>query len=254
MTEVKLCDVQIWTASPQNFQAAQCSDLSLLLDKTECLLSEQFNVEADRHAYVLAHALRRLALARALAVAPSSIVFSREANGKPVLVGPPERAIFFGHSHTRAAVVCAVTRIGPIGIDAEVSQDRIADFELLESFVALPDAQRREEEVGADPARQFYFYWTALEAFWKATGTGLSSENPRIRCQKNRFGLFEISLEVDGPVKPVARVIPVQSPAGCSITLALSYPTAHQCSFPTIRHVQGEAELNQLFNKHLQQK
>lgn len=214
--------VQIWTACPGEPDDAQWGELALLLDATEQVRAGQFRREADRRAYVLAHALRRAALARTLAVDPDEIAISHEATGRPVLTSPSAPGdIFFSHSRSRDAVACAVTRAAPVGIDIESIDGVIADFDLLAPYAALPDPRRCEAELGPYRSRQFFFYWTALEAFWKAAGTGLSPANPRIRCAKNLSGMFEIGLETDGGEKSVGRVIPLQAPAGCSLTLAL---------------------------------
>jgi len=221
IAEMEEYGVQIWTAQPDEPDEAQWAELALLLDETEQRRSRQFKMATDHRAYVLAHALRRAALARALAVAPHEIVISDEASGQPVLIGAPaKRQMFFSHSRSRDAVVFALSHAGPIGIDVASVDPAIADFDLLAQFVALPEARRREADLGSDPARQFFFYWTALEAFWKAAGTGLASGNPRIRCEKNRSGTFDILLEASGAQRPSARVVPVNAPPGCMVTLA----------------------------------
>ena len=222
----QVCDVQVWTASPDDFNDAEYGAFSALLDSAERARSRQFRQPVDSRAYVLAHALRRIALAQALQVAPAALVFSSEANGKPVLSAPHNRDVYFSHSHSRALVACAVTHIGPVGIDVASTQDGEADLSLLAGLVDLPDAQRREAELGADPAQQFFFYWTCLEAFWKAAGCGLSSANPPIRCQKNQRGGFEIFLAKTGSGSPMAQVIALEAPAGCSATLVLAYISA----------------------------
>jgi 4'-phosphopantetheinyl transferase len=227
MAALQAGEVHVWTACPDDFGDAQWRRMLLLLDHLERIQSERFKHEADRRAYVLAHALRRTALAGILEVAPSALVFSSEVNAKPVLIAPRDETLFFSHSRSRACVACAVTRIGPVGIDVEPIQPGKADFELLANFVALPDAQRREAELGASQSRQFFFYWTALEAFWKAAGTGLASANPRIRCQKNQLGQFEITSEANAFDAPNARLISLQSPANCSIALVLNDPLGH---------------------------
>jgi phosphopantetheinyl transferase len=216
------CDVDIWTASPDAFNDAQFSAFSAMLDSTERAKASQFRQPADRRAYVLAHALRRVALAQALKLAPADLVFANEAKGKPVLTAPRDPKIYFSHSHSRALVACVVTRIGPVGIDVACTQDGDADLDLLAGLVDLPDARQREAELGPDPAHQFFFYWTALEAFWKATGCGLSSANPPIRCQKTQNGHFEIFLPANAS-DPQAQVIALSAPAGCWVTLVRAY-------------------------------
>lgn len=222
----QVCDVQVWTASPDDFNDAEYGAFSALLDSAERARSHQFRQPVDRRAYVLAHAMRRIALAQALQVAPAALVFFSEANGKPVLTAPRNRDIYFSHSHSRALVACAVTHLGPVGIDVASTQDGEADLSLLTGLVDLPDAQRRQAELGADPAQQFFFYWTALEAFWKAAGFGLSSANPPIRCQKDQRGRFEIFLAKTGSGSPMAQVIALKAPTGCSATLVLAYISA----------------------------
>jgi phosphopantetheinyl transferase len=216
------CNVDVWTASPDDFDDDRLGVFSAMLDATERAKSSRFRQPADRRAYVLAHALRRVALARALQVAPADLVFASEANGKPVLTAPTGQDIYFSHSHSRALVACAVTRIGPVGIDVACTQDGDADLSLLAGLVELPDARQREAELGADPVQQFFFYWTALEAFCKANGRGLSSANPPIRCQKNQTGRFEIFSPASA-LFPEAQATALRAPAGCWITLVRTY-------------------------------
>jgi 4'-phosphopantetheinyl transferase len=227
IAEMEEYGLQIWTAQPAEPDDAQWAELALLLDETEQLRAGQFRVVADRRTYVLAHALRRAALAGELAVAPDEIVISHEIGGKPVLAAPPGRpGLFFSHSRCRAAVALALSRAGPVGIDVASIAPAIADFDLLARFVALPQARQRETELGSDPAHQFFFYWTALEAFWKAAGTGLAAGNPRIGCVKNPGGTFDVLLETSTAQGPSARVVPVNAPPGCMVTLACLAPPA----------------------------
>jgi len=225
--EIEEYGVQIWTAHAAEPGQGQWAELDSLLDETEQLRSRQFRMAVDRRAYVLAHALRRAALARALAFSPHDVVISHETSGKPVLAGArAEREVFFSLPRSRDVVVFALSMAAPIGIDVAAIDTTIVDFDLLGRFVALPQASRREADLGSDPTRQFLFYWTALEAFWKAAGTGLASGNPRIRCEKNRFGTFDILLEMSGARETCACVVPVNAPAGCMVTLACLRPSA----------------------------
>lgn len=221
MTIIEAREVHVWTAHPGNIDEAQWPGLTAWLDSTERLRAQDFRMQADRRAYVLAHALRRLALATALAVDSSDISFACEASGKPVLTAPLEQDIYFSHAHHRDLVVCATTRMAPVGIDVESLEGGNADLKLLSGFVALSDARRREIELGSDLSRQFFLYWTVLEAYWKAKGTGLSSANPPIHCEKIRPGWFEVSLASGGASRPCALAILLNSPPDCMVTLVL---------------------------------
>ena len=50
------------------------------LDAAESQYAARFAYQADRQAYTLAHALRRLAVSKVLAVLPAKLYFSSEAS------------------------------------------------------------------------------------------------------------------------------------------------------------------------------
>ena len=184
-------------------------------------------MEVDRKAYVLAHALRRLAMARMLAVPVDAVSFSTEASGKPLMTAPENPGIYFSHSRSRSLVVCAATRAGPVGVDVERMDGGIADLELLRGFVEPPHVQHRGIKPWGDKARYFFIYWTLLEAYWKSRGTGLSYANPPIRCLETPQGMIEISLATAGSASvPCALGIPLQSPCDCVATLVLDQKPA----------------------------
>jgi 4'-phosphopantetheinyl transferase len=207
-------EVQVCIATPEAVPALAWGELEGSLDAQERERSGRFRAEADRRAFVLAHGLRRALLARELGVAPGTLQFSEDANGRPLLIHPAASQLFFSHSRNRHAVALAFTRFAPVGIDVEFIDAAKADFALLDPFVELPF------ECGADrgPAG-FYRCWTRVEAFWKAAGVGLASGNPRIRSQAIREGEHEvtagaamraraISLQAHGLVATVAVIEP----------------------------------------------
>lgn len=216
--------LEVWTARPADFGAALVQDLDPLLDDRERERAARFKHEADRRAYVLAHALRRSVLARWLAIDPREICFSQEPGGRPVLLAPGGDALFFSHSRSRDAVACAVTRVAPIGIDVEAAHAAGVDEEMISRFVVpSSDIGLAQDERTA----RFYFYWTALEAFWKAQGKGLVDGSPRIECRQVAGG-FEIWLEGDAG-GPRARVFPIRHAPGASIALAVCSTAEARC-------------------------
>ncbi|MEO8655184.1 MAG: 4'-phosphopantetheinyl transferase superfamily protein [Ramlibacter sp.] len=217
-------EIHVWLARPDEVRDTQWGVLDALLDKQEQERAGRFKLPVDRRSYVLAHALRRRVLSQALAVEPAAIILADKAGAKPVLIEPKSQSYFFSHSRSRSLVAFAITALQPVGIDVEALQDRAVDFELLSRFVALPDAGCRTAELGPDPARQFFYYWTALEAFWKASGSGLVSGSPRIRCAMDGRGGCELSLEGDAPDRPKARVAALEAVPGYAVALALAHP------------------------------
>jgi phosphopantetheinyl transferase len=216
--------VQVWMADPRCFQESHVGDLLQLLDASERERLARFRHEADARAYLLVHAMRRAAVAKALGASPGEIVFSHDRNGKPLLEGPRGREIFFSHSRRREGVACVITRAAAVGIDVESAREARDDegsgFALLAPYMVLPDAPHRAADMGSDPDRQFRCYWTALEAYWKAQGTGLGSSNPRALCTKNSAGEFEVGIFGD-PLSPRAHIFFLPSPNELTVAVAL---------------------------------
>lgn len=252
MTIIDLREVHVWTASPQNVDETQWPTLTGWLDKHELLRAQHFRMQADRRAYMLAHALRRMALASALGVASTSLSFSSEASGKPVLASPPGQKIYFSHAHTRNLVGCVVTRFAPVGIDVESIVNGNADLELLTGLVTLPAAQHRASQLGSDLTRQFFHYWTTLEAYWKARGCGLTSANPPIRCEQLLPGVFEVALDSGQPSNHCACAIVLNAPPDCMATLVLdACPTdATANALEIIHHAPDFSKLAQAQHAH----
>jgi 4'-phosphopantetheinyl transferase len=210
--------VLLWSARPGALCPAQWRRLGSLLDDTECRQARRFRLEADRRAYVLAHGLRRLALAAWLKVPAASLCFGVAAGGRPQLLAPAHHPVFFSHTHTREAVLVALSADAAVGVDVESTQGPLISAGLLTDFIAQPEV--------ADP--DFYFYWTALEAFWKAAGTGLTQGQPRLHFERRAAGHWLARPASQRPgATPAGRptlIFSVTAPPGCCASLALRVP------------------------------
>lgn len=219
--------VQLWIASPADFAEADWREFEALLDGVEQARADGFRTLADRQAYILAHALRRIALGEELNLMPSRLIFSSEAAGRPTLLYPSCRGLGFSHAHTREAVVFALSREGLLGVDIEAHRPLEGGFDLLVPFLSQVDSSMSPlstYESEADAEARFFFYWTALEAFWKAAGTGLSTANPRVSFERCRTDLFRAGLTGDASPPLAPWVIPVTALLGFSISLAVQKP------------------------------
>jgi 4'-phosphopantetheinyl transferase len=210
--------LEVWTAQPALLGAQACEQLARLLDAQERVRAARLRFEADRCAFITAHALRRLALAHALAMDPADLRFGTGPHGRPVLLDTDGGLPAFSMTRTRGFVACAVHEGGVVGIDAECLRDG-PDSSLLEPFVAS------EEPVQG--LLDFYRQWTALEAFWKARGLGLSAAHPRIalRPSPDSMGLFDV---VYGDSQREAGMVVMQLPApdGYVLSLACDEPVS----------------------------
>jgi len=116
--------------------------------------------------------------------------FDRGAHGKPSLRPPAN--LQFNLSHSGGALLVAISRDQPLGVDLEMLGRRRPWLELARRFFdpAEADALARLE-----PARQhaaFLRLWSCKEAVLKALGQGLS------------FGLARLSFGLDGQGRPIA--------------------------------------------------
>lgn len=165
--------------------------LARLLDADEQVQAERLRFAADRRAYVLAHGLRRLALAHLLnfpLAGAAALRFGHDAAGRPFLLhgnlhgnlqGAAKRNAstwFFSHAHAREGVLFAACQEHPVGIDVEPVARRLPDPGLLPRYLEWPQPRA----VNWDSPSGFAQGWTALESFVKALGCGLTglSEAP----------------------------------------------------------------------------
>jgi len=185
--------VEVWTARPQALGKEACESLAGVLGQDERDRAARLRFEADRHAFVVSRAMRRVALGLALGADAQELRFGTGAQGEPTLLDPRAGSLSFSLSRTRDLVAFALCPGGPVGIDVEVVRDGV-ELELLEPYMDLPDPH---EPIGLE---DFYVRWTALEAFWKAQGLGLSRTHPRIALRDTGEGRLEV--RVGGAARP----------------------------------------------------
>lgn len=212
---MKRSGLEVWTAQPALLGAQACEALVGLLDAQERVRAARLRFEADRCAFVVAHAMRRLALAHALAVDPADLRFGTGPHGRPVLLDTDGGSPAFSLTRSRGFVACAVSDGGDVGIDTECVRDG-PDGSLLEPFV-----------VSAQPPQgqlDFYRQWTALEAFWKARGLGLSAAHPRIALRPlDAADLYSV-VYGDSTRDTGMVVMHLPAPDGYVLTLACNEP------------------------------
>ena len=205
-------EVRLACARPGKLGAADCDALAALLDAGELEASRRFRFDADRRSFVLARAMLRALVAHASGLDPREIALCHDARGRPYVAQEPGLHVSLARS--REAVACAVTRTAPVGVDIEPIGTKPVDAGLLGEFVATA------EPVGT---RQFYFHWTALEAFWKACGTGLADGQPRICCVARNATRFDVHLE-HGSRVCAGRGAIVHAYDDCALTVVLRAP------------------------------
>jgi len=239
-TLMQTADVRLMTARPRDIDPDGWTTLHRLIDAGERRKAAGLVHEEDRQAFVLARALRRCAVAAELSLASGSIRFAETAQGAPLLVdGPPD--FHFSHSHCRRAVAVAVTRAAAVGVDVEHADTVTADD--LGAFVS--PQQRPAPGIAQPTATQ---QWTALEAFWKATGVGLSETNPRVAFRLEPGGNATVIFD---QAMPAARGTAswVDAFDDCTLAVALCGPAS---AFSISRiHCKSALEIKQLCHEAL---
>lgn len=209
-------EVLLACARPAEIPPHDWDELESLLDTQERDRSRQLRFEADRRAFVLAHALLRGLVGAESGLAPGETRVLHDVKGRPFVERVPELHVSL--SRSREAVACAVSRAAPVGVDVEPIAGRPADAGLLGAFVVTHEAVT---------ARQFFFHWTALEAFWKACGTGLADGQPRICCVPRGGSRFDVHVERStGPCAGRGEI--VEAFADCALAVVARAPIEPQ--------------------------
>lgn len=230
-------EVHLACARPGDFAGTDISAIEHLLDEGERDAMRRMKFEADQQAFAVAHAMLRALVANVCKADASEIKLRHDTRGMPFIARYPDLHVSL--SRTRTAVVCAVTRTAPIGVDIECIESRPVDAGLLGAFVIAPQPVT---------TKAFFFHWTALEAFWKACGTGLADENPRICSMPRSASRFDVHLERSTGAC-AGRGAVVQAYDDCALAVVLRAPA--DPDFVLKRTNCGSAnDINQLSRAH----
>jgi 4'-phosphopantetheinyl transferase len=168
-------EAHVWLLRPETISDADLLDhwRNLLSDEERRRL-DRYRRPGDRHTFLVAHALVRLALSQYAAVSPAEWRFAVGSRGRPEIDDPVEPTLQFSLTHTPGLVACFIARDCECGVDAEAIGRR-GDLPRLAQRV-LSAAERGEWEALPEPERRvrFLVYWTLKEAYLKARGLGLS--------------------------------------------------------------------------------
>ena len=127
--------------------------------------------EQDRRASTVAWSLLRCTLERRFGIDVNLIELEYGRYGKPHLRSCP--GVHFNLSHTRTAVMCAVSD-GPVGCDVQRRCELPARDALFERRILHHGEQALiGDSRGDDRRRLLTLFWTLKEAYTKQRGTGL---------------------------------------------------------------------------------
>lgn len=184
-----------------------------LLDDGERAQAADFLHERDQLRYLVAHGARRQILGRELDIAPESLTFTADTNGKPALAaGGPHISL----AHDGALALLAVAANREIGVDVRQLTEGLDPVDMSERYF-LP-FEARYVAGGHDLLEQTDRYarlWTRKEAAAKVAG-GLGWANTKAAV---------LQRDLVACVEPASshrhRVLPVPVPSGYRAAVAL---------------------------------
>ena len=180
---LELDRVHIWQANI-SVDDSTLQKLQTTLSEDEQCRADRFHFPADKNHYIAARGILRSILAKYLDTNPELIKFTYAPQGKPYIENNSRKnsakcenkCIQFNLSHSQNLALYAIAIDQPVGIDLEYCR-LIPDALALAKRWFLPSeyqellAQTTNQE--ANQAKNFFRFWTAKEAYLKATGIGL---------------------------------------------------------------------------------
>lgn len=167
--------VRVRWIRPDAADAASRAAWNAILSPEERDRAARFRFDADRHAFLAAHALLRAMLSERADIPPEAWRFVAGPAGKPAL--DPAHGLpwlRFNLSHARSLVACAVAVGDDIGIDVESLDRRPPAEGLAARWFAPEEAACLAATPEAGRTEAFLRFWTLKEAFVKATGDGIA--------------------------------------------------------------------------------
>lgn len=169
-------EAHVWLAYPEKLSDSKLQSFFLeILSEDEIEKYDRFHLPADRHLYLVSHALTRIVLSNYLDLDPGEWNFICNEFGRPEIhssFGFP--SLRFNLSHTQGLVSCLVVLSIDAGVDIEnhtrfngldtLPQDVFSSSE-FSCLNGLPEEEKKD---------RFFTYWTLKEAFLKGRGLGLA--------------------------------------------------------------------------------
>lgn len=145
----------------------------------------RYRFQPDRDMFLLGRAMARTLVGEALGVGPCEWTWREGPRGRPEV----DADVSFNIAHTAGLVLCAVSRIGHVGVDAEHRLRAPIDPRMFRRYCAPDEAADIERRPDSHRQDQFLKYWTLKEAYLKARGLGITVH------------LADLSFSLDDPIR-----------------------------------------------------
>lgn len=163
----------------------------------------------------------------------ASLCIERDMHGKPFLGAPHEGAMQFNLAHSADALIVALARTQPLGIDIETTRRKRPWIELARRYFTIGEGMALAALPADRLGAAFVQLWSCKEAVLKSLGRGIAFGLERldfaIDAQGTVTGLRAIAAEA-GPVEEWQLRQLAPAPGLCG-TLAWRGPAMRVCSF-----------------------
>ena len=167
-------EFHVWRASLDQ-PASRIQRLAQLLTLDERERAERFNFALHRRRFIVGRGILRMILSGYLDIAPERLRFCCGPFGKPFLADAAGRnSLRFNLSHSHNLALCAVTRLGEIGVDLEFMRPVIDMAQIAERNFSSTERAVLHRLPIEQKQQAFFNCWTRKEAYLKARGEGLS--------------------------------------------------------------------------------
>ena len=184
---LNLSDVHLWK------QHLKVSDLEVnkcfeILSQEEKIKAKKFCFEKHQRRFIVARGTLKKILGRYLNIPASTIEFTYSSRGKPRLtneLGGNELQFNLSHSHELA--IYGVTCNPVIGVDLEYIRPMSEAKKLAKRFFCSQEYNHISLLTSPDLEKTFLKFWTAKEAYLKATGRGISGGLAQVEVSFDSF-------------------------------------------------------------------
>ncbi len=186
-------EAHLWLLDTTQFTAAHFAEAAQIMSSHEQERAQK--MVRGKETYIASRWLLRKVLGAYTGTTAAQINLRRTDKGKPYLA---HSNIHFSLSHSGHWVVLAVSTSGAVGIDIEAAERKRDLAGIAESYYHPQEFAQLQALAGNQQTDYFYRLWTLKEAFFKATGTGISAGLDKIHFMLNNDEIqAEIATELD---------------------------------------------------------
>ena len=167
-------EVHIWAASLEHTPQT-VTRFADLLSADETKRAERFYFAKDRAHFIVGRGLLRKLLGDYLGLAPTHIEFNYGPYGKPALkTGEVNHTLQFNLAHSNGLALYAFCWNLELGIDLEHVRPMADEDAFAAQIFSANESALIASLVGEQKRQAFFKIWACKEAFFKASGDGLT--------------------------------------------------------------------------------